>query len=113
VAFFFQNYLPDEDFPTGTFQYLNDLYAGGKVGQEVADGVASLGMAGLSNIWKAPSIMVRANMNYTSALRLLKLKLRNVEEAKADQTFMAVMLLGLFEVRPLEFSQSELILANE
>jgi hypothetical protein len=104
TSFFFQNYIPDKDqFPTGSFQYLADIYSGEKVGQEVADGVASLGMAGLSNFWRSPNIMVNANIKYTSALRLLSSKMRDMNEAKADQTFIAVMLLGLFEVRAFDF----------
>jgi len=87
----------------GTFQYLNDLYAiGERAGQAVADGVAAFGLAGLFNLWKAPKIMVRANIKYTSALRLLSSKLRIVQEAQSNQTFMTVMLLGLFEVKSLE-----------
>jgi len=100
TSFFFLNYVPDKDqFPTGSFQYLADIYSAEKVGQEVADGVASLGMAGLSNFWRSSNIMVNAKMKYTSALSLLSSKMRDMNEAKADQTFIAVMLLGLFEVR--------------
>lgn len=106
TTFFFQNYIPDKDqFPTGSFQYLADVYSCEKVGQEVSDGVASLGMAGLSSFWRSPNIMVNANIKYTSALRLLSSKMRDMNEAKADQTFIAVMLLGLFEVRASDLSK--------
>ncbi|RDL31113.1 uncharacterized protein BP5553_09902 [Venustampulla echinocandica] len=98
TTFFFQNYVPGRnEFRCGSFQYLQDMYHQEKIGQAVADLVVSVGIAGLSNFWKAPQFMATAKMKYTSALRLLSSHLRNVNEAKADQTFAAVMLLVLYE----------------
>lgn len=98
TAFFFQNYVPDKGvFPTGGFQYLESIFNQERMGQAVADSIASLGMAGLSNLWKAPDILVHAGLKYQSALKLLSSQLKSPDEAVADQTFAAVMLLGLYE----------------
>lgn len=100
TVFFFQNYVPDKGvFPTGGFQYLETIFNQERMGQAVADSIASLGMAGLSNLWKAPNILVHAGLKYQSALKLLSSQLKSADEAIADQTFAAVMLLGLYEVR--------------
>jgi hypothetical protein len=100
TCFFFKNYILDEHkFHNGNFQYLFDMYHREEIGDALAESVISLGMVGIANFWKAPNVMVNANMKYTSALRLVNSRLRNVEEAKSDQTLVAVMLLGLYEVR--------------
>ena len=99
TCFFFTNYVLEKDqFTRGTYQYLSDIYGSEEVGRALADSVASLGMVGLSNFWGASNIMRNANVKYNSALRLVSDRLRSVEEAKADQTIIAVMLLGLYEV---------------
>lgn len=50
TTFFFQNYVPDRmSFPTGTFQYLEDIFSRETVGQAVKDAITALGIAGLSN----------------------------------------------------------------
>ena len=101
TCFFFKNYVLGKDqFGRGNFHYLSEIYGSEEVGKALADSVASLGMVGLANFWGASNIMRNANMKYNSALRLVSERLRNVEEAKADQTMIAVMLLGLYEVFP-------------
>lgn len=50
TTFFFQNYVPDRmSFPTGAFQYLEDIFSRENVGQAVKDAITALGIAGLSN----------------------------------------------------------------
>lgn len=99
TCFFFQNYVLEQGGPIrGAFQYLYELYGSEEIGSAVADSVASLGMVGLANFWKAPSIMIGARKKYTSAMSTVSSKLRDIEEAKTDQTLIAIMLLGLYEV---------------
>jgi hypothetical protein len=99
TCFFFKNYVLEKDqFIRGNFQYLSDIYSSEEVGSALSDSIASLGMVGLANFWGAPNIMANANVKYHSALRRVSSQLRNVEEAKADQTMIVVMLLGLYEV---------------
>lgn len=87
----------------GNYQYLSTIYASQPVGIPLRQAVAAIGLAGLANFWKAPSIMVQANNAYCSALRLINLGLSNIEEAKSDQTVVAIMLLGLYEVQDNPF----------
>jgi len=99
TCFFFRNYVSEEnEYHNGYFQYLSDIYATESIGSAMVESVTSLGMAGLSNFWHSPNIMAQATAKYNSALRLVSSRLRNVEEAKSDQTLIAVMLLGLYEV---------------
>lgn len=101
-CFFFRNYVLEEhQFHNGNFQYLSDLYASEEIGESLLETVACLGLVGLANFWKASNIMRSAHAKYYSALRLVSSRLSNVEEAKSDQTLVAVMLLGLYEVRSL------------
>jgi hypothetical protein len=100
TCYFFHNYVLERDqFVRGNFQYLSDVYGGEEVGIGLSDSVAALGMAGMAHFWKSPNIMANAHMKYNSALRQISTQLRHVEEAKSDQTLIAVMLLGLYEVR--------------
>ena len=99
TCFFWRNYILDEHkLHSGNFQYLSDLYAREEIGESLSEAIACLGLVGLSNFWKASSIMRSAQSKYNSALRLVSSRLRNLEEAKTDQTLVAVMLLGLYEV---------------
>lgn len=99
TAFFFRNYvLKEEKYHSGNFQYLTEVYGRQEVGECLSDSVVALGMVGLSNFWKASSIMSTATAKYNSALRLVSSRLRDVDEAKSDQTLITVMLLGLYEV---------------
>ena len=99
TCFFWRNYVLEEhSFHNGNFQYLSDLYKREEIGESLAETIACLGLVGLSNFWKASNIMRTAQGKYNSALGLVSSRLRNVEEAKADQTLVAVMLLGLYEV---------------
>lgn len=100
-CFFFQNYVSDTDTsltPSCSFQYLADIYKSEPIGVGLADTIASLGLAGLANFWKAPSIMASACIKYNTAMRTISSQLRDMEQAKTDQTLMAIMLLGLYEV---------------
>ena len=99
TCFFFRNYvLGDYKYGGGDFQYLPDIYANEEVGLAVSQCIVSLGMVGLSHFWGASHILSQAQAKYNSTLRLVSSLLRNIEDAKSDQTLIAVMLLGLYEV---------------
>jgi len=99
TCFFFQNYvLGGNDIFKGHIDYLSDIYSSEEIGSGLADSVASLGMVGLANFWKAPNIMSNAVIKYNSAMRTISSQLRNVEQAKSDQTLISILLLGLYEV---------------
>jgi hypothetical protein len=99
TCFFFQNYiLGGKDVFKGHVDYLSEIYSTEEVGSGLADSVASLGMVGLANFWKAPNIMSNAVIKYNSAMRTISSQLRDAEQAKADQTLIAILLMGLYEV---------------
>ena len=105
-ASFFQNYvLGGKDLFKGHIDYLSDIYSGEEVGSGLADSVASLGMVGLANFWKAPNIMSNAVIKYNSAMRTISSQLRDVEQAKSDQTLISILLMGLYEVNYILFSE--------
>jgi hypothetical protein len=101
TCFFFGNYVLGMDVlnTCGNFQYLSIIYANQPVGAPLRQAVSAIGLAGLSNFWNAPNIMSQANRAYCSALRLVNSGLCNVEEAKTDQTLVAIILLSCYEVR--------------
>jgi hypothetical protein len=96
--YFFRNYVLEDSSSIGYFQYLLGIYGNELVGPALTDSITALGMVGLANFYKMPSILVGAHHKYNSALRLVSSRLRNIEEAKADQTLVAVIMLGLYEV---------------
>jgi hypothetical protein len=96
TCFFFQNYILD-DF-IGYYSYVPSVYSALPAGCALAEAINSLGMAGIANSKKDTRLMINANFKYTSALQTINAALRDPCEAKTDQTLVAVMLLGLFEV---------------
>jgi hypothetical protein len=101
TCFFFQNYILD-DF-IGYYSYIPNVYGTLPAGCALAEAITSLGMAGIANSKKDTRLMINASLKYTSALRTINIALRDPYEAKRDQTLVAVMLLGLFEVRHFTF----------
>ena len=82
----------------GNYQYLSTIYSDQPVGTPLRQAIAAIGLAGLSNFWKAPNIMAQANKAYATALQMVNVSLGDIEEAKSDQTVVTIMLLGLYEV---------------
>lgn len=103
--YFFRNYVL-EDSTSGYFQYLLNIYENELVGPALTETITALGMVGLSNFYKTPSILMSAHQKYNSALRLVSSRLRNIEEAKADQTLVSVIMLGLYETNTCNSPQS-------
>ena len=100
TCFFFRNYVwEDSQSSKGFFDYLPRIFGRNEtMGSALTDAIMSLGMVGLSNTKHASEIMIPATEKYHSALRATNSALRDVEQAKADQTLITVMLLGLYEV---------------
>lgn len=99
TCFFFQNYvLEDNCASRGHFDYLPGIYRNSKVNKILEDAVVALGLAGLANRTKISEVMVKANIKYTAAVHAVSSVLGEMEQAKADQTLISVMLLSLYEV---------------
>lgn len=100
ACFFFGNYVSGSEMlnTCGNYQYMSTVYTNQSVGLPLRHGVTAIGLAGLAKFWSAPNIMSKANTAYCSALKLVNSGLGNMEEAKSDQTLIAIILLGLYEV---------------
>ncbi|KAA8569916.1 hypothetical protein EYC84_002256 [Monilinia fructicola] len=106
TCYFFRNYVLEDKSTSGSFQYLRDIYGSEIIGPALLDSIESLGMVGLANLWRSPDLQFHAHRKYNSALKLVSSRLRNEEEARADQTLVAVMLLGLYETNTCTGPQS-------
>lgn len=110
TCFFFQNYVLDcNGLAKGSFQYLSDIYSSEEIGPALADGVNSLGLVGLAHFWGGVSssdLSRLSNIKYNSAMKCISKKLRNIDEAKSDQTMVAIMLLSLYETNTCNSRQS-------
>ncbi|KAM3071779.1 hypothetical protein ACMFMG_009639 [Clarireedia jacksonii] len=106
TCYFFRNYVLDDSSTNGPFQYLQDIYNIEIIGPALTDSIESLGLVGLANFWQSPEMKFHANRKYNSALRLMSSRLRNEEEAKENQTLVAVMLLGFYETNTCSGPQS-------
>ena len=60
--------------------------------------IDAIGLAGISNIEHSPELMVAAGQKYATALRAINASIQDSSKASTDQTLIAVVLLGLFEV---------------
>ena len=60
--------------------------------------VNAIGLASISNKKHSPEVMVAASQRYAGALRAINASIQNSSSATTDQTLVAVMLLGVFEV---------------
>ena len=60
--------------------------------------VNAIGLASISNKKHSPEVMIAASQRYAGALRAINSSIQNSLSATTDQTLIAVMLLGVFEV---------------
>lgn len=60
--------------------------------------ITAVGMAGLANSRRDPSLMVRARAKYEVSLRMMKETLHNRTEAMKEATFASVFIMSMFEV---------------
>ena len=64
------------------------------------DAVSCVGLAGLSNVTNNQDLMMIARHKYTATIRHVGAALQEPVSADLDDTFRAVIMLALFEVRP-------------
>ena len=96
---FFLHYIS----PTRTFHRLDLDYTSAIIDHAVqrnilAEAIISLGILTLPR--KTSSSMLAARCRYSRALRMTNKALADPDQAKSDDVFMAVILLGLFETTP-------------
>lgn len=78
--------------------YLPGMYKAEPVDSPLSLTVKSIGMALISNTGHAPEVMLAARKIYARTLQSVATKLQDPMEARRDETLMAVMLMGIFEV---------------
>jgi hypothetical protein len=99
ISIFFQNFVrTSSDLCKGDLEFLPSMYSNALPDDVLPAVVGSVGLACLSNLKSAPEIMVAAKTKYIEALRLTYEALRDSCRSISDQTCMAVILLGLYEV---------------
>jgi hypothetical protein len=95
--FYFAKYTLNEDPFSGDYHdWLAQAYSSG--GQALRGAIEAVGMAGISNVYYAPHIFSKSRQQYCLALAAVNHALGDPVIAVTDTTFMAVILLGMFEV---------------
>jgi hypothetical protein len=98
--FFFSKYIFDEPpFSNDYNMWLAQSYAEVSRHRVLRAAIEAVGMAGLSNVSYAPRLESKSKQHYGEVLAAVKQALSDPVQATADTTFMAVLLLGLYEVR--------------
>lgn len=100
TCYFLRNYSWEgSQSAQGFFDYLpNVINCQGSVGSALTEVIISLGMVGISNTKSNnSSVMHAAKVKYNLAVSAINSALCT-QDAKADQTLITVILLGLFEV---------------
>lgn len=105
-SFFFHHFvIAGSPSPSSYSNYLPQMYnfesTSGSAPNPLPGIITAIGMAGISNMQSSPAhtVVVATRQQYTSVLRALNVALQDPRTASADPTLMAVMLLGLYEVR--------------
>ena len=97
--FFFAKYTFNEPpFPSDYHDWLNQSYFKDGPNHALRAAIKAVGMAGMSNVFHAPHIASKSKEQYCEASAAMKQALNDPVQAIADTTFMAVILLVLFEV---------------
>jgi hypothetical protein len=99
--FFFAKYGEFNETPfSGDYHdWLTQSYFEGGPNHVLRAAIEAVGMAGISNVFHTPHVMPKSKGQYYKALAAMKQALNDPVQAIADTTLMAVILLGVFEVR--------------
>jgi hypothetical protein len=98
ALFFFHDYvLLETQQPSNLFDLLPGIYQTSIPGSPLAEVITALGLVCLSNTTASPEPLIPARARYVSALHSINDSIRDPGAASADETLMAVLLLGLYE----------------
>lgn len=106
--FFFSTYqLYEPPFSSGYYAWMAKVYNGDQFNPAVRAAVDAAGMAGLANVLHAPQVAAKSREQYAKALFATQQAMSDPVEVTADETLLAVILLGMFETITFEnWSQS-------
>jgi len=103
--FFFTKYTFNEPPFSGSYHsWLTQSYLEDGPSHCLRTVIEAVGMAGISNVSHTPQLASKAKEQYCNALAAMKKDLDDPALALADTTFLAAILLGLFEVTTLPSS---------
>jgi len=99
MNFFFTRYtFTQPPFSHGYSQWLTQSCFGPAPNHALQAAVEAVGTAALANVFHAPGAAAKSKKQYSLALMSTKKALNCPVQALADETMMAIILLGLFEV---------------
>ena len=100
--FFFHNFVSGDprsrDFLNAYSHVLPVLYRQDSSFGVVPKIIEAIGLASISNLKRSPDLMIAAGRKYATVLRTINASIQDPKEASTDQTLIAVILLGMFEV---------------
>ena len=97
--FFVTKYsLNEPPFSTDYHDWLTRSYFEDGPNDVLRASIEAVGMAGIANVFHTPQVASKSKQRYCEALAALRQALDDPVQAIADTTFLAVILLGLFEV---------------
>lgn len=97
--YFFHNFVSEGPGDVTAYSHmLPTLYRQNSSFSVLPKIVDAIGLASISNVKHAPELMIVAGQKYAGALRAITASIQDSKQASTDQTLIAVMLLGLFEV---------------
>lgn len=104
TCYFFHNFVcddPSSRYSTNAYaQMMPTLYREDSSFGVLPKIVDAIGLAGISNVKHSPELMAAAGRKYAGVLRAINASIQDSKKATTDQTLIAVILLGLFEVLP-------------
>lgn len=104
TCYFFHNFVcddPSSRYSTNAYaQMMPTLYRQDSSFGVLPKIVDAIGLAGISNVKHSPELMAAAGRKYAGVLRAINASIQDSTKATTDQTLIAVILLGLFEVLP-------------
>lgn len=102
TCYFFHNFVcddPSSRYSTNAYaQMMPTLYRQDSSFGVLPKIVDAIGLASLSNVNNSPELMAAAGRKYAGVLRAINASIQDSTKATTDQTLIAVILLGLFEV---------------
>lgn len=99
VSFFFAKFtLNEPPFSRDYNDWLTQSYLEDETNHVLRPAIDAVGLAAMSNVFHAPNVASQSKERYSHALVAMNRALSDPVQMVADTTFMAVILLGLFEV---------------
>lgn len=97
--YFFHNFVSEDPASIAAYSHvMPTVYRQHSSFSALSKIIEAIGLAAISNLKQAPELMVAAGQKYARVLRAITASIQDSKEASTDQTLIAVMLLGLFEV---------------